>query len=487
MATTSALASTAVVAPPLGTKPTTPTQETAVGSATSASAQKPAGLHTATVLAKSLQRIGAPAGNTPPRAPDAPPAGRYQRVIVIDEFNGGGISINPSDKVPDLSHGEVVRGILNAGINGGRQPGQAGYVPIERVALEGFAQSKDAATPVFAAMQQVLQTAPRGAQGQPDLRGVAINLSQTIYGGSGLTPSEVRTVQAVLAAGADLFISQSNISHGWPNLLGAVADPPGGGQLFFVGGSDSKMFRNPDSNVPSTQNAWTSFSVPGTVNRVVNSDFLIRAVDENADGITDGFDINGDGRSDFFASQVKDTSALDRPFVDREIGAMKVGLEELEALDDNIATDFAAQVARDPTLAANTYKDQQRALQVATLIRDKAAAGLKGKLISVDDAIEFNLGPANETVPTALLGSLFRMDQQAPRGAGLDPRKLYVSVEALLGGELNSRYRDDLVFFTAGADGRVSRVTDTPGMSGHLPSANSWAAPYALVSQFHQR
>jgi hypothetical protein len=484
MTTTPVMAGTT---PAVGTTPATPPPEKATTPALTTFAQAPGGVHTATVLARSLHRIGAPADNTPPRAPGAPTAGRYQRVIVIDEFEGGGISINPSDKVPDLSHGEVVRGIINAGINGGRQPGQAGYVPIEPIALEGFAQSKNAASPVFAALRQVLQTAPRDARGQPDLRGVAINLSQTIFGGSGLKPGEVSTVQAVLAAGADLFISQSNISHGWPNKLGAVTDPPGGGRMFFVGGSDSKMFRNPDSKVPSTQNAWTSFSQPGTVNRVANSDFLIRAVDENADGKTDGFDINGDGRSDFYTSQVKDTLALDKPFVGRDIGALKVGLEELQALDDKIATDFAVQIDRDPTLAASTYEDQQRALQVATQIRDEAAAGLKGKLVSVDDAIRFNLGRANETVPTVSLGTLFRMDQQVPRGAGLDPRALYVSVDALLRGEPNSRYRDELVFFTAGADGRVSRVTDTPGMSGHLPSANSWAAPYELVTQFRRR
>jgi hypothetical protein len=229
MTTTPVMAGTT---PAVGTTPATPNPERATAPTLPAFAREPGGVHTATVLAKSLQRIGAPADNTPPRAPDAPTAGRYQRVIVIDEFKGGGISINPSDKVPDLSHGEVVRGILNAGIN-------------------------------------------------------------------------------------------------------------------------------------------------------------------------------GDGRSDFYRSQVKDTSVLDKPFVGRDIGALKVGLDELRALDDKIGTDFAAQIARDPTLAKSTYEDQQRVLQVATQIRDKAAAGLKGKLISVDDAIGFNLGPANETVPTVSLGTLF--------------------------------------------------------------------------------
>ena len=485
--TTTTLSSTNAVAPAASTTPTAPKQETAGGPAMPASAQEPGGVHTATVHAKSLQRIGAPQGNASPRDPNAPTAGRYQRVIVIDEFKGGGISINPSDKVPDLSHGEVVRGIIDAGINGGRQAGQAGYVPIEPMALEDVAQTRDTAAPVFGALRQILLTAPRDARNQPDLRGVAINLSQTVYGGSGLTPVEVSTVQAVLAAGADLFISESNISHAWPNQLGAVADRPGGGQLFLVGGSDSKMFRNPGSILPSTQNDWSSFSVPGTVNRVANSDFLIRAVDANKDGKTDGFDISGDGRSDFYTSQVKDTSSLDKPFVGRDIGPLKVGLEELQALENKMATELEARIARDPTLSASTYEDHQRLLQVATRIRDRAAAGLKGKLVSVDDAIAFNLGPANETVQTVSLGSLFRMDQHVPRGAALDPRALYVSVDALLGGELNSRYRDDMVFFTAGADGRVSRVTDTPGMNGHLPSANSWAAPYGLVQQFHRR
>lgn len=51
-------------------------------------------MHTAPVLAKSLPRIGAPQSNALPRAPDTPIAGRYQCVIVIDEWKGGGISIN---------------------------------------------------------------------------------------------------------------------------------------------------------------------------------------------------------------------------------------------------------------------------------------------------------------------------------------------------------------------------------------------------------
>ncbi len=488
MTTTPTLATATPVALTATTTPTAQQQDTAArGPATPASTKEPGGVHSAPVLAKSLTRLGAPQGNAPPREANAPAAGRYQRVIVIDEFKGAGISINPSDTVPDLSHGDIVRGIIDAGINSGRQPGQAGYVPIETIALENFAQTEDAAASIFSALQKVLLTAPRDARGQPALCGVAINLSQTRYGGSGWTPAQVSTVQAVLAAGADLFIGESNISDGMPNQLGTIADPPGGGRLFFVGGSDSKMFRNPDSAVPSKQNDWSSFSTPGTVNRVANSDFLIRAVDENKDGKTDGFDIDGDGKRDFKASQVTGTAALEAPFVGRDIGALKVGLGELQSLEEKIAAELDARIARDPTLTADTYKDSMRLIRTATQIRDTAAAALKGKLVSVDDAIALNLGPANETVQTVSLGSLFRLDQFVPRGANLDPRSLYVSVDALLGGELSSRYRDSLVFFTAGADGRVARVTDTPGTSGHLPSANSWATPYELVTQFHKR
>lgn len=416
--------------------------------------------------------------------PVTPPAGRYQRVVVIDSKETG-ISINPSDKVPDLTHGEVVRGIINTGINGSRQPGQAGHVPIELIAVENFASPDKPREQILQALRQVVQTAPRDAQNKPDLRGVAINLSQTVYGGSPLKPDERAVFQNVLAAGADLFVSESNITQGWPNHIGAVVDPPGGGRLHLVGGSDSKMFVNPDANVPSTQNPWSSFS--NQVNAVANSDFLLRAVDDDGDGRTDGFDINGDGRRDFDVSQVKGTKSLEAPFVGRRLADVKVGLEDLQALEGKMEAEAAARIGRDPTLARETYEDQQRLLGVVTEIRDRHAATLKGKLLSVDDAMAFNLDADNKTAQTMSLGSLFRMDQHPPRAPALDPRQLYVSLDALLSGPREERYRDDLVFFTLGADGRVARVQDAPGMVGHLPSANSWAAPYALVTQFHRR
>jgi hypothetical protein len=415
-----------------------------------------------------------------------PLAGRYQRIVVIDNTEEPGISFNPSDKVPDLSHLETVRTIINAGVNGSRQPGQPGYVPIESIALNDFAQNKSAVAPIRAALRQVLQAAPRDAQGRPDLRGVAINLSQTVYGGPPLTKQEAAVFQDALAAGADLFVAESNISHHAPNHIGAIADAPGAGRLFFVGGSDSKMFRNPDSSVPSKQNPWTTFTVPGKVNTVVNSGILIQAIDENGDGKTDGYDINGDGLGDVSAAQIKDTKALEAPYAQRLLAELQVGLDELQDLEDRMVTEYARRVAQDPSLNKQDYATGQRLQKLAGQIREQYATQLKGKLISVDDAIAFNIGPKNETVPTMALGNLFRLDQHVPRGPSLDPRHLYVSVDALLTGPRELRYRDDLVFFTASAAGRVARVGDAPGLVGHSVSANSFAAPYALIERFHQ-
>jgi hypothetical protein len=430
-----------------------------------ATAAVPAGASQVVGNERALQHVAGGAARPAP----------YSRVIVIDSMSidADAVSVSPTAKLDMVPHGVFVRAILNAGINGGKVSGDAGHLPIEAVPLnDKFDEA--------AALRSILASAPRDSAGQASLRGVAINLSRTWFGGPGLTPEEARVFEDVLRAGADLYVSESNINHGFPNDMLQVRDIPGGGRLIGVGSSDAKIFRNPDSTQPSAQNPWYSFSRPHTIDQVGNGDVSITAIDSNRDGITDGYDLNGDRIADFDAADVTpDTRAIERPFVGRPAAPLLVSDKELLALEHKAIARVEALRAREPNPQKVEYG---RDMEIISQVRGEMAASLAGRLVSVDSVNALNLEDDRSTRTTVLLGSLFRIDQHTPRHAELDPRKLYVNADALARGDWEGHYRD-MVFFTEAKDGSVIKVPDLPGTVGHAPTANSWAAPYAAVRE----
>jgi hypothetical protein len=246
-----------------------------------------------------------------------------------------------------------------------------------------------------------------------------------------------------------------------------------------VGSSDAKIFLDPASKVPSTQNDWTQHTKLGDVDAVMNGDIAIRAVDTDGDGRVDGYDINGDGRSEFNAKEVTpDTSAVEAPVVGKPIGETSISAATLFELEEQAVTRFGELLEKEPD---PQNVGRARVSAMFEQVRSDLRPLVEGKLISVDEANRFNLeSDGRSTRSTALLGRIFRLDQLVPRGPTIDPRNLYVNADALLGGDWGSRYRD-LVFFTTSTDGTVARLADRPGTVAHLPTANSWATPAELV------
>jgi hypothetical protein len=73
-----------------------------------------------------------------PAAEAAPqrPADRFDRIFVIDSDDPG-VSVNPGDKRPDLSHGQSVARLVDAIYNTWRKPGDARRTPIDLILRVG--------------------------------------------------------------------------------------------------------------------------------------------------------------------------------------------------------------------------------------------------------------------------------------------------------------------------------------------------------------
>jgi hypothetical protein len=113
-------------------------------------------------------------------------------------------------------------------------------------------------------------------------------------------------------------------------------------------------------------------------------------------------------------------------------------------------------------------------------VRAEFAARLEGKLVAASDvmALTTSFERRNDGTASVLVGPNFRLNDHAPTGVA---QKLYVNAAALLGGDFEGRYRDDLVFFTQGDQGRTRALSNSmPGQAAHSPPANSWAAPNAV-------
>lgn len=394
----------------------------------------------------------------------------YHRIIVIDDFAKLlGLSVNPGDKVPDLSHGGVIKAILNAGVNARLQPGERGHVPIESVQLK---PSDADPFGIAAGLQSVLDSAPRDTAGRPDLRGVAINLSQSVFNSDGLPPIYTLAIQSVLAAGADLYVSESNASQGMANQLIGVAVPKGAtGRLIGVGGSDSAIGSAKPSAQPSKVNNWSGLNGKHKL-RVVSSDVVFKPV---AGG---GYDLNSDGLADVAASTVKPTDKLTAPFVGRPLSALRmssqaaIDMEEsmIETLNPKLEA-LAAQAGGKDKLSADAYYDAVESVRASQL------AKLGNKLISVADLRA--LARSSEDNLNLVLGG-FDIDQQLP--SGVKAESLFVNASALLQGGVTERYRDNLVFFVEDAQGKVRKLADSQATGANTVPANSWA-PGVLIPQ----
>ncbi len=402
----------------------------------------------------------------------------YRRVIVVDEFARRlGLSFNPGDKVPDLAHGEVIRAILNAGINRGVKPGTARYVPIDAVQLK---ESKGDPEGIAAALRSIVATAPRDAAGKPSLKGVAVNLSLSIRLPGGLPESHRRAVTELLAAGADLYVSESNANQGLPNQLLDVKVLPGGGNLIAVGGSDSKIGRPHPSTQPSKINDWSA--LPGEASHlrgmlVVPSDLEFTPV-LGEDGRVRGYSLYGDRTVDVGAKGGAPTDTLAAPLAGRPLDRSVIGRDALFAFEDQMVDKLneklealALKAGGEKKVAWGDYEDAIDA------VRDSQAPRLARTLVSVADLRELAKN-ASKDLPSLMLGR-FDIDQHLP--SGVDPNKLYVNASALLKNGFSDRYRDDLVFFEKDTQGKAIKLSDAKATGANTPPANSWATPEAIV------
>ena len=280
----------------------------------------------------------------------------------------------------------------------------------------------------------------------------------------------------MLAAGADLYVSESNASQGVPNQLIDVAVPAGAtGRLIGVGGSDSKIGDAKPSSQPSKVNNWAGLNGAHKL-RVVSSDLVIKPVDHNADTLIDGYDFNHDGLADVPASVVQPTDRLTAPFVGRPLIALRMSAEALIEMENDMVETLnpklqalAAQAGGKDKLSADSYYEAVESVRVAQLGK------LGDKLVSVADLRALARSSGGNL--NLVLGA-FDIDQQLPAGVKADV--LYVNASALLQGGVTERYRDELVFFLEDSQGKIQKLDDTQATGANTVPANSWA-PVELI------
>lgn len=377
----------------------------------------------------------------------------YQRIISIDDPTGPGVSINSGDSIPDLDHQELGARLVEALINKGKERNDPAFKTVERLALVPQEQNKSDPSGLVAVADKILSSAPNKS-GQSDLRDVAVYIPYYL---PDLTSAERAAMEKLIAAKADVYVSEGNFTQGGNTLLRI----PG---VIGVGGSDGPIGAPINRSEQSQINPWAGMD-DGINNKfidvTVNS--RLKFVPIMQDEKLKGWDATGDGKVDFEAGLKKSSAALASQFAGKDVSGIKVGPAELAKLNNEITKSFN-------DIAEKYKSDPEKAYQLSLEMRKAFVAknNLANKLVSVQDlkALQGNY-----------LTGRYQIEQHAPDG--INPNNVYVSLGTVAAGDLYERYRDDVVFFNADQKGKLQALTDNLTANG--PSANSWAVPNGVA------
>lgn len=382
--------------------------------------------------------------------------GGYNRIVSFDDSSGSGVSINSGDSIPDVDHQELGARLVEGLINPGKDRDDPGFKTVERMSLASQKMTASDTTGLVALTDKLLDSAPKRS-GQTDLSTVAVYIPVYLRE---TTPAERGAIEKLIAAKADVYVGEGNSEHGANSLLRI----PG---VIGVGGSDGLIGANVNNTDVSKINPWVGMGDginKNYVDVVVNSRLKFVPIKQNE--VLKGWDATGDGKVDFEAALRKSNAALASQFTGKAVEQIKVSLPELKKLEKEFADSY--------NKISHEYKDDPfTANEVLNAMREDFVSQKKlaDKVVSVKDL---------EAMGSGYLNGSYLVGEHAP--SNIDSSKVFVGLGAVFGGDSHTRYRDDLVFFTAGESGKLQVLGDN--LTANAPSANSWATPNSVANVF---